>query len=186
MRNKSILIFAIIVLVGCATVPITGRRQLTLVSNEEIIPLSFQSYEKVLAEGNLSEDKEDTEMIKRVGLRIERAVEAYMYENGYGSQLEGFAWDFNLIENDTLVNAWCMPGGKVAFYSGILPICEDELGVAVVMGHEIAHAIANHSRERMSQQMAVSGMLSVGSAAAGSGAVNDIFLQSVGMGGQPC
>ena len=110
MRDKSILIFAIIVLVGCATVPITGRRQLTLISNEEIIPLSFQSYEKVLAEGNLSENKEDTEMIKRVGLRIERAVEAYMHENGYDSQLEGFAWDFNLIENDTVVNAWCMPG----------------------------------------------------------------------------
>lgn len=184
MRDKSILILIIIVLVGCATVPITGRRQLSLISNDEIIPLSFQSYAKVLAEGNLSKNKEDTEMIKKVGGRIEQAVEAYMHENGFARQLEGFEWDFNLIENDTVVNAWCMPGGKVAFYSGILPICEDELGVAVVMGHEIAHAIANHSRERMSQQMAVNGMLSVGSAAAGSGAVNDIFLQSVGMGSQ--
>ena len=107
-----------------------------------------------------------------------------MQENGFSDKLEGFEWDFNLIKNDTVVNAWCMPGGKVAFYSGILPICEDELGVAVVMGHEIAHAIANHSRERMSQQMAVNGMLSVGSAAAGSSTVNDIFFQSVGMGSQ--
>jgi predicted Zn-dependent protease len=184
MREKSILIFAIMLLIGCATVPITGRRQLSLISNDEIIPLSFQNYEKVLAEGNLSENKDDTEMIKRVGARIERAVKTYMNENGNANQLTGFEWDFNLIENDTVVNAWCMPGGKVAFYSGILPICEDELGVAVVMGHEIAHAIANHSRERMSQQMAVNGMLSIGSAAAGSGAVNDIFLQSVGMGSQ--
>ena len=184
MRDKLFLVLAIIVLIGCATVPITGRRQLSLISNSEIIPLSFQNYKQVLAEGKLSENKEDTEMIKRVGVRIEHAVEDFMEKNGYADQLEGFEWDFNLIENDTVVNAWCMPGGKVAFYTGILPICEDELGVAVVMGHEIAHAIANHSRERMSQQMAVSGMLSVGSAAAGSGAVNDIFLQSVGMGSQ--
>ena len=184
MRDKSILVFAIIILVGCATVPITGRQQLSLISNDEIIPLSFQNYEKVLAEGKLSGNIEDTEMIKRVGGRIEDAVELYMQENRFADQLKGFDWDINLIENDTMVNAWCMPGGKVAFYSGILPICEDELGVAVVMGHEIAHAIANHSRERMSQQMAVNGMLSFGSAAAGSGAVNDIFLQSVGMGSQ--
>ena len=184
MTDKSILGFAIILLIGCATVPLTGRRQLSLISNDELIPLSFQNYKEVLAEDNLSKNKKDTEMIKRVGLRIEGAVESYMQENQVADQLQGFKWDFNLIENDTIVNAWCMPGGKVAFYTGILPICKDELGVAVVMGHEIAHAIANHSRERMSQQMAVNGMLSIGSAAAGSSTVNDIFFQSVGMGSQ--
>ena len=184
MKNKSSLILAIILLVSCATVPITGRRQLSLISNSELIPLSFENYKKVLTEGVLSTNMENTEMVKRVGTRIQYAVEDFMEKNGYIKQLEGFEWDFNLIENDSVVNAWCMPGGKVAFYSGILSICEDELGVAVVMGHEIAHAIANHSRERMSQQMAVNGILSIGSAAVGSGAVNDIFLQSVGMGSQ--
>ena len=173
-------------LFGCATVPVTGRKQLNLVSNQELIPLSFQNYKSVLADGKLSSNKKDTELIKRVGSRIEAAVEEYMRENGIAGQLNGFEWDFNLIENDSTVNAWCMPGGKVAFYTGILPICDGELGVAVVMGHEIAHAIANHSRERMSQQMAMSGILSIGSAAAGasSGVIDDLFLKSVGIGSQ--
>src|SRR6187399_1311087 len=92
-------------------------------------------------------------MIKRVGSRIEQAVESYMAQKGLSSELAGFQWEFNLIEDDKTANAWCMPGGKVAFYSGILPICKDETGVAIVMGHEVAHAIANHGRERLSEQI---------------------------------
>lgn len=184
MRTLSGLVLATIILLGCATVPITGRKQLSLIKNSELIPLSFESYKKVLAEEKLSEDSVETAMIKKVGLRIQLAVEEFMRENGYSKQLEGFMWDFNLIDNDSTVNAWCMPGGKVAFYSGILPICENEEGVAVVMGHEIAHAIANHSRERMSQHLAVNGLLLTVGSIAGSGMVNDIFLQSVGVGSQ--
>ena len=182
MKNKLSIILAGLVIAGCATVPITGRKQLSLVSNSELITLSFQNYSQVLTETRLSKNKEQVDLIKSTGLKIQTAVEAYMKENGLSSQLAGFEWDFNLLENDTVANAWCMPGGKVAFYTGILPICDGQDGVAVVMGHEIAHAIANHSRERMSQQMAVNGILSVGSAATEStgGLVDDIFLQSVG------
>lgn len=89
-------------------------------------------------------------MVKNCGVRIQKAVETYMAQKNLQKQLEGFQWEFNLIESET-INAFCMPGGKVAFYTGIMPLCKDEIGVAVVMGHEIAHAIANHGGERMSQ-----------------------------------
>jgi predicted Zn-dependent protease len=98
----------------------------------------------------LSKDQAQTEMIKRCGGRIQKAVEAYFQSKDQMKQLEGYEWEFNLIESDQ-VNAWCMPGGKVAFYTGILPVCKDETGVAVVMGHEVAHAVARHGNERMSQ-----------------------------------
>ncbi len=178
-------IFSFFILTGliwaCATVPLTNRSQLALISNAEIIPLSFQNYKQVLAEGNLSTNEEQTAMVKRVGVKIQKAVETYMVQNGLSSQLNGFEWEFNLIEENT-VNAWCMPGGKVAFYTGILPVCKDETGVAVVMGHEVAHAIANHGRERMSQQMALNGILSVGSVATSKSEsqLDDILLQAVG------
>ena len=167
---------------ACATVPVTNRSQLSLVSNAEIIPLSFENYKQVLAEATLSGDAQKTAMIRRVGGRIQKAVEDYMAQNGISDQLNGFEWEFNLLQDDSTVNAWCMPGGKVAFYTAILPICKDETGIAVVMGHEVAHAIANHGRERMSQQMALSGILSIG-AATTSGTenrVDDILLQAVG------
>lgn len=182
MIKKTILFMILSLMIwACATVPLTNRSQLSLVSNAEIIPLSFQNYKQVLAEGKLSTNAEQTAMVKRVGARIQKAVEEYMAQNNLSSQLNGFAWEFNLIEENT-VNAWCMPGGKVAFYTGILPICKDETGVAVVMGHEVAHAIANHGRERMSQQMALNGLLSIGSAASGASAnqLDDILLQAVG------
>ena len=166
---------------SCATVPVTNRSQLSLVSNAELIPLSFQNYKQVLSDGNVSTNAEQTAMVKRVGVRIQKAVEVYMEQNGLSNQLNGFEWEFNLLEENT-VNAWCMPGGKVAFYTGILPICENETGVAVVMGHEVAHAIANHGRERMSQQMALNGILSVGSVTseASENQLDDILLQAVG------
>ncbi len=170
-----------ILLWACATVPLTNRSQLLLISNAEIMPLSFQNYKQVLASGNLSTNAEQTAMVKRVGSRIQKSVEAYMDQQGLSSQLNGFEWEFNLLEENT-VNAWCMPGGKVAFYTGILPICKDETGVAVVMGHEVAHAIANHGRERMSQQMALNGILSVGAVATSTSEnrLDDILMQAVG------
>ncbi len=171
---------------ACATVPVTNRKQLTLISNDEIIALSAQNYQQVLAESKLSDDAEQTAMVKRVGQRIQQAVERYFKEKNNEAYLAGFNWEFNLIDNDTIVNAWCMPGGKVAFYTGIMPICQDEAGVAVVMGHEVAHAIANHGRERMSQQMTLNGIMSVGQALAGSSknTLDDMLLQAVGAGSQ--
>jgi predicted Zn-dependent protease len=144
-------ILALILIVpSCSTVPVTGRKQLALIPNSELFPLSYTTYQDVLKENKLSSNAQQTALVKNVGLKIQKAVEAYMAENNMSKQLSGYAWEFNLLEGNT-VNAWCMPGGKVAFYEGIMPVCKDEAGVAVVMGHEIAHAIGNHGRERMSQ-----------------------------------
>ncbi len=159
MRCKTIVMLSLlglvaVILVACATVPITGRKQLSLISDSEMQAMSFQQYDQVIAESKLSTDSEATAMIKRVGGRIQKAVEEYFRDQGMSNELKGYVWEFNLIESDQ-VNAWCMPGGKVAFYTGILPVCRDDVGVAVVMGHEIAHAIAEHGSERMSHQMAV-------------------------------
>ncbi len=150
----SVMLLAAALLAACATVPITGRKQLSLIPDSQMNSMSFQQYDQVIAESQLSTDPEATAMIKRVGSRIQGAVEQYFRENGISQHLEGYVWEFNLIESDQ-VNAWCMPGGKVAFYTGILPVCQDDTGVAVVMGHEIAHAIAEHGGERMSHQMAL-------------------------------
>jgi predicted Zn-dependent protease len=183
---RIIFSFVLILLVSaCAKVPITGRSQLNLVSNDEIMALSSDEYIKVLNSSNVSSGEYAT-MVKSVGSKIQASVEKYMNDNGYGNQLDGFNWEFNLIENDTLVNAWCMPGGKVAFYTGIMPLCKDEEGVAVVMGHEVAHAIANHGAERMSQGLAV--QFGVGTIQAAMGedpsVTEQIFLQSIGISSQ--
>jgi predicted Zn-dependent protease len=169
---------------SCATVPVTGRKQLDLVSSSEINTMSATQYQDVIKKGPLSTNVEQTEMIKRVGARIQKGVEQYMASKGWSDQLAGFNWEFNLIQDDKTVNAWCMPGGKVAFYTAILPICKDENGVAVVMGHEVAHAIANHGRERMSQGLIEQMGLSTLSAAMGQNPTmtNQIFMQAVGMG----
>jgi predicted Zn-dependent protease len=148
------LAVSLVLVAACATVPMTGRKQLSLVSDAEMNAMSFQQYQQVINESTLSDDAEAVAMVKRVGANIQKAVEDYFEKEGASRHLEGYAWEFNLIESDQ-VNAWCMPGGKVAFYTGILPICQDEDGVAVVMGHEIAHAIAEHGGERMSHQLAV-------------------------------
>jgi predicted Zn-dependent protease len=149
---KRILIILVALLFGysCTTVPVTGRKQLSLISNSEIFPMSFNSYQSVLDSSKTSTNSEWASMVKNVGVKIQQAVEAFMAQNNMSDELDGYQWEFNLIEDD-VVNAWCMPGGKVVFYTGIMPICKDETGVAVVMGHEVAHAVANHGRERMSQ-----------------------------------
>lgn len=140
----------LLVAISCTKVPVTGRSQLNLIPSGQMNAMSFQQYEQVLAESKLSTDAEATAMIRRVGVRIKGAVETYFAQQGLSDQLDGYDWEFNLIDSDQ-VNAWAMPGGKVAFYTGILPICQDEQGVAVVMGHEVAHAVAQHGNERMSQ-----------------------------------
>jgi len=134
----------------CSTVPITGRSQLSLISSSEINALSFQQYDEFLKQNNLSRDVQNTNMVKRVGLKIKKSVENYFAQHNLSEELNGYAWEFNLIESSE-VNAWCMPGGKVVVYTGILPVTQNETGLAVVMGHEIAHAIAQHGGERMSQ-----------------------------------
>ncbi len=153
MKSIKILIATILLALTvyyCSTVPITGRSQLNLIPASEINALSFQQYDEFLKTNKLSTDAEKTAMVKRVGVNIQRAVESYFAQHNLSKELQGYSWDFNLIESPE-VNAWCMPGGKVVVYTGILPITQDETGLAVVMGHEIAHAIAQHGNERMSQ-----------------------------------
>jgi len=152
---KLLKIFAPIILLAltvyyCSTVPITGRSQLSLVSASEMNAMSFQQYDEFLKQSKLSSNKVEVDMVKRIGVKIQNAVETYFAQNNMSAQLNGYQWEFNLVESEE-VNAWCMPGGKVVVYTGILPITKDETGLAVVMGHEIAHAIAQHGAERMSQ-----------------------------------
>ena len=151
--HRAVLAAAVVlVAAACSTVPITGRHQVNLVSSSEMTALAAQEYGTFLKDNPPSKDAAATERVRRVGDRIRRAVEAYMSGAGLSSRLKGYEWQFNLVDNKE-VNAWCMPGGRVVVYSGLLPVAKDDTGLAVVMGHEIAHAIAEHGSERMSQQM---------------------------------
>ncbi|MDZ7625662.1 MAG: M48 family metallopeptidase [Ignavibacteriaceae bacterium] len=123
-----------------------------MIPSGEMLTMSFQQYDQFLKESKVLTNTAEVSMVKQTGAKIQNAVERYMSENKLSERLEGYKWDFNLVE-DEQVNAWCMPGGKVVVYTGILPVTQDETGLAVVMGHEIAHAIAEHGNERMSQQL---------------------------------
>lgn len=144
------ILFAVLFLTACATVPITGRKQLVLIPSSTLLPMSFDQYAQFLNSNRVSTNQAQTQMVKNVGVRIQKAVEAYMAQNGLSERLAGFQWEFNLVE-DEAVNAWAMPGGKIVFYTGILPVTQNDAGLAVVMGHEIAHVIAGHGNERMTQ-----------------------------------
>lgn len=152
MRTSHLFLLILIFSFSCAKVPLTDRRQLDLIGDNQLMTSSFDAYQNVLSENKLSDDQEKVQMIRTVGNNIKNAVETYLDREDLSEVTEGFKWEFNLIVDD-IVNAWCMPGGKVAFYTGILPICKNESGVAVVMGHEVAHAVANHGGERMSQAL---------------------------------
>ncbi|WP_408043225.1 M48 family metallopeptidase [Tenacibaculum litopenaei] len=144
-------------LVQCSTVPITGRKRLNMVSDSKVLPASFAQYKGFLEKNKLSKDKAKTNQIKRVGKRISAAVDRFMRANGMVAEANSYKWEFNLVDDKT-VNAWCLPGGKVVFYTGIMPICANEDGVAAVMGHEVAHAFAKHGQERMSNAMIQQGL----------------------------
>ena len=176
----------VFLLVSCASAPVTERRGLRLVPDSELTAMSFQEYTKVLKNSKLSTDVAKVALVRRVGQRIAAASEELLEETGRGSDIRNYKWEFNLIEDDKTVNAWCMPGGKVAVYTGLLPIAQDENGLAVVMGHEVAHAIAKHGNERMSQGLlAQFGAIGLSLALARSpGVTSDIFMQAYGVGAQ--
>nr|WP_294143288.1 M48 family metallopeptidase [uncultured Sanguibacteroides sp.] len=164
----------------CATVPITGRHQLILFPEDQMVQTSLTSYSSFIKENKLSTNDSAKKLVREVGARISNAVEQYLRDHGLESEIENFKWEFNLVVSDE-PNAWCMPGGKVVFYEGILPYCQNEAGIAVVMGHEIAHAVAHHSNERMSQQA----LIQYGSTAASEllgqsqGAARKVLLEQV-------
>ena len=151
----SALLIILSLMVACSTNPLTGRKSLALVGDAEIIPQSFTQYKEVLAKNKVDANSENAKMIKRVGERLRIAAEKFYTQAGLANELANYKWEYNLIVSEEL-NAWCMPGGKIAFYTGIMPVCSTEAGIAVVMGHEISHALAKHSAERLSQQYAAS------------------------------
>ncbi len=184
--KKWISIFVVLLwVVACKVNPITGRRQFQVIPNSQLIPLSFQNYDEVLGKSEVIKSGRQAIQIRRVGKNIQAAVEKYYTDKGIQNQLDGFEWEFNLIK-DKALNAWCMPGGKVAFYTGILPVCGSDAGVAVVMGHEIAHAVANHGGERMSHGMVANLGLSALSIAIEEKPTltNQLILQAAGIGTQ--
>jgi predicted Zn-dependent protease len=170
---------------ACEQVAITGRKQLNLVPDMVMNSMSSQSYAEFLSQNKLSSNTQQAEMVKNVGLRIQKAVEQYCAENNLSPQLKGYNWEFNLIE-DPNVNAWCMSGGKVVVYTGLLPMSQDEAGLAVVMGHEIAHAIAKHGAERMTQGLIVEmgGMALSTALAKRPEETKNLFMRSYGLGTQ--
>ena len=186
LRSKLPVLFGLaLILLGCSQVPITGRQQLNLVPDSVMHSLSFQSYREFLSENKISSNAEQTQMVKRVGNRIRRAVEQYCTERYLFDRLEGYDWEFSLIE-DKAVNAWAMPGGKVVVYTGILPVTKTEAGLAVVMGHEIAHTFARHGAERMTQGLLVEfGGMALSKAVANEPArTKELFMRSYGIGTQ--
>lgn len=160
-RIWPIAIAATLLFVACSKVPFTQRRQTKLIPTNTVNQMSFQQYAQFLQENPpVNGNDQDVRLLRTIGRDLVGAVEKYYRANGMADQLSQFDWEFNLVDNPS-VNAFCMPGGKVVFYSGILPICQGRDGIAVVMGHEIAHALAHHGNERMSQQLGVSGALTV-------------------------
>jgi len=140
-------------IVSCVEVPVTHRHSLHLVPDSELTTLSYQQYNQVLHQSHLSTDTREVERVRGVGARIARAAEGFLREAGQGDTIKNYHWEFNLIEDRKTVNAWVMPGGKAAVYSGILRYTQDDTGLAVVLGHEVGHAIAGHGNERMSQEL---------------------------------
>ncbi|MFA5251373.1 MAG: M48 family metallopeptidase [Phycisphaerae bacterium] len=170
---------------SCSEVAITGRKQLNLVPDMLMNNMSFQSYSEFLSQNKISADTAKTLMVKNVGSRIQQAVERYCAENNMSGQLDGYQWEFNLVE-DPAINAWCMPGGKVVVYTGILPVTKNEAGLATVIGHEVAHAFAKHGAERMTQGLLVEmgGMALSKALASKPEETKNLFLRSYGTGTQ--
>lgn len=152
--NKELLIWivALVMLSSCGSVPLTGRKQILLVSDQEVLTSSLTQYNDYIKTAKLSGNKKKTEQVVRVGKKIASATEAYLKANGMEAEAKNFAWEFNLV-NENQVNAFCMPGGKIVVYEGLLNLVDSDDELAVVVGHEVAHAVAKHSNERMSQQL---------------------------------
>jgi predicted Zn-dependent protease len=153
LKKTAVLTFAFFTIYSCSRVPISNRKQMNLIPESEMVSMGLTSYREFLSQNPPTPSNDaDAQLVKRVGGKIQNAVTTYMNQNKMGSRISGYKWEFNLVKSNE-VNAWCMPGGKVVVYSGLLPVTQDEPSLAIVMGHEIAHAVARHGNERMSQQL---------------------------------
>lgn len=183
-RLTTLIVLAAI-LAGCGAVPLTGRRQLLPVSDQEVFEAGLTQYKEYVSTAVMSSDAGATAVVKSVGTRMAAAVEQYLKATGYESELANFAWEFNLVK-DKQINAFCMPGGKIVVYEGLLSVAQTEDELAVVLGHEIAHAVAKHSNERVSQQMMAQYGAAILSAALSkkSAAVQNVATSVFGLGAQ--
>jgi predicted Zn-dependent protease len=157
MKNQLLTLLICILSFSCATNPFTGKKTMAFMPNSQLLPMAFAEYDKFLSENKVVKNTSDAEMITRVGKRISVAAERWLDANNHQGYLKDYKWEYNLVD-DKLVNAWCMPGGKIVFYTGILPIAKNEAGIAAIMGHEVAHALANHGQQRMSAGMIQQGV----------------------------
>ncbi|MDI1256632.1 MAG: M48 family metallopeptidase [Flavobacterium sp.] len=183
MRKYFIAIIIAGAIWSCATNPFTGKKNLNFVSNDQIFPTAFAQYNQFLTENKVIKGTTAAKQVETVGMKIKNAAEKYLTSLGQKDYLNGYAWEYKLVENKE-VNAWCMPGGKIVVYSGILPITKDEAGLATVMGHEVSHALANHGAQRMSVDQ-LQQIVGVGVAAATSQQSAEkqaIFQQAYGVG----
>jgi len=156
-KQLSLSLILAFTIASCTTVPITGRKQMNLLPESQMMSMSLTNYQQFLGSNSVvGSSNQQAQQIKRVGEKIAAAATNYLKRKGASDRVAGYKWEFNLVQSND-VNAWVMPGGKVVFYTGILPICQDEAGIAVVMGHEVAHAIARHGNERMSQGLLLQG-----------------------------
>jgi predicted Zn-dependent protease len=170
---------------SCATNPVTGKKTWALVPNSEIFASSYNQYGEFLKTNKVITGTADAKRVENVGMKIRAAAEKLLKARGTAGQLEGYAWEYKLVDSKE-VNAWCMPGGKIVFYSGILPICKDDAGMATVMGHEVAHALANHGQQRMSAGLVQQLGAGVAQAAVGgkSAETQALVMQAYGVGTQ--
>jgi predicted Zn-dependent protease len=177
MKKLLVLLAVVTLFAACHKNPITNRKQLALFSEASLQQMALTEYKSFLSQNQVMSEtvNKDAEMVRRVGLRISKAITDYYAQKGISKQLEGYKWEFNLVNNKE-VNAWCMPGGKVVVYTGLLPVSQNEAALAVVLGHEITHAVANHGNERMSQGAVAQGLEIAGNiATSGNPKYNNLF-----------
>ena len=188
MKNIFVLLIVACLMAGCALNLVTGRNQLSLVKESDLRLMAVSQYNTFLSENKVlnSNTSKDAAMVDRVGARIANAITKYYDSQGKQSVMEGYAWEFNTIDNNKVINAWCMPGGKVVVYTGLLPVTQNETSLAIVMGHEIAHSIAKHGNERMSQAMVqqMGGMALEVALAQKPKETQDLFMTTYGIGSE--
>jgi len=184
-RNAILVISLLLLVVSCKTNPFTGERNLNFVSNDQLFPTSFEQYNQFLSEAQVVNNTEEARQVKRLGADIVKAAERYLNSNGYQGFMNDFNWEFNLVK-DEQANAFAMPGGKVVVYTGILDEAKNTNGLATIMAHEIAHALADHGAQRMSAAQAQQVVGAVGAAAVSGRSENtqQIFAQAYGLGSQ--
>jgi predicted Zn-dependent protease len=151
--KTAVVLFGIILLIiGCATSPLTGKRTMAFISNSQLFPTAFAQYDEFLQENNVVTDTAEAAMVERVGEKLADAAQKWLESEGHAHYLDDYRWEYKLVQDDE-INAWCLPGGKIVVYTGILPVTKTEEGLAVVLGHEISHALLNHGQQRMSASL---------------------------------